>query len=68
MGWTDFAAALSDHPGRERFLLIGHEPALSRSVESLTGATEVRLREGGLCCVELAEAIEPGAGVLTPAA
>lgn len=33
--WSDFERALADHHDAQRVLLVGHEPAFSRSVELL---------------------------------
>jgi len=62
--WADMAAALADHPDARRVMFVGHEPDLSAAVALLTGASSVRLRKGGLACVEFSGAPEPGAGEL----
>lgn len=62
--WSDFEGALADHPEADRVMLVGHEPALSRSAERLTNAADIRLREGGLCGVEFEARLEPGHGTL----
>jgi phosphohistidine phosphatase SixA len=43
---------------------VGHEPDLSQTVALLTGASSVRMRKGGIACVEFRGAAEPGAGEL----
>ena len=56
--WSDLAGLLERHLHHTALVLVGHEPALSRSVEYLTGAKAIVLREGGICCVELRGGIE----------
>ena len=43
---------------------MGPEPDLSRAVALLTGASSIRLRKGGVACVEFPGVPEPGAGEL----
>ena len=63
--WSDLSAAMADHRQAERVLFVGHDPDLSGAVETLTGAASVRLRKGGLACVELTEGTaEAGDGEL----
>lgn len=62
--WGDLARALADHRDARRVLFVGHEPDLSNAVALLTGARAVRLRKGGLACVEFPGIPEPGAGEL----
>jgi ADP-ribose pyrophosphatase YjhB (NUDIX family) len=45
-------------------MFVGHEPDLSNVVSLLTGAASVRLRAGGVACVEFPGIPEPGAGEL----
>ena len=52
--WTD----------ARRVLFVGHEPDLSSTVAHLTGAASVRMRKGGLACVEFYGIPEPGGGEL----
>jgi phosphohistidine phosphatase len=63
-GWSDFAQALAAHPDRRRILFVGHEPDLSSVVALLTGAQSVRMRPGGIACLEFPGVPEPGAGEL----
>ena len=63
--WTDVAALLERHRPRSVLVLVGHEPALSRSVQYLTGANAIVLKEGGICCVELPRGTQQGSGALT---
>jgi phosphohistidine phosphatase len=62
--WRDLAEVVAEHPGRERIMLVGHEPDLSSVVEELTGATAVRLRKAGLAAVEFDAEPQPGSGEL----
>jgi phosphohistidine phosphatase len=62
--WADMAKALAAHRDARRVLFVGHEPDLSSAVELLTGARAVRMRKGGLACVEFPGIPEPGAGEL----
>ena len=61
-GWGDMARVLARHPDARRVLFVGHEPDLSTAVAELTGASSVRLRTGGVACIEFPGAAEPGAG------
>lgn len=61
-GWGDMARAMAAHPDARRVLFVGHEPDLSSAVAELTGASSVRLRAGGVACVEFYGVPEPGAG------
>lgn len=62
--WGDLARAMSAHPDARRVLFVGHEPDLSSAVAQLTGAASVRMRKGGLACVEFYGIPEPGGGEL----
>jgi phosphohistidine phosphatase len=62
--WSDFGRTLADHPDARRILFVGHEPDLSGAVALLTGAASVRMRKGGLACVEFYGVPEPGGGEL----
>jgi phosphohistidine phosphatase len=61
-GWGELARAMADHPDARRILFVGHEPDLSRVIALLTGAASVRMRKGGLACVEFPGTPEPGSG------
>ncbi len=63
-GWSELAQALAAHPDARRVMFVGHEPDLSSAIELLTGATAVRMRKGGLACVEFPGTPEPGTGEL----
>ena len=62
--WGDLARAMSAHADARRVLFVGHEPDLSSTVAHLTGAASVRMRKGGLACVEFYGIPEPGGGEL----
>ena len=62
--WNDIGRILAKHPDARRILFVGHEPDLSGAVALLTGASSVRMRKGGLACVEFYGVPEPGAGEL----
>jgi len=62
--WPDLARAMAAHPAARRVLFVGHEPDLSEAIRTLTGAGAIRLRKGGLACVEFPGIPEPGAGEL----
>lgn len=61
-GWGEMARAMAAHPDARRVLFVGHEPDLSAAVAELTGASSVRLRAGGVACVEFYGVPEPGVG------
>lgn len=58
--WSDFARAMAAQPDARRVLFVGHEPDLSRTIVELTGAAAVRMRKGGLACLEFYGVPEPG--------
>ena len=62
--WMDFAQAMAEWPDARRVMFVGHEPDLSSAACLLTGATSIRMRKGGLACVEFPGTPEPGAGEL----
>jgi 8-oxo-dGTP diphosphatase len=63
-GWGDLARAMAAHPDARRVMFVGHEPDLSKAACLLTGAASVRLRPGGIACLEFPGIPEPGAGEL----
>jgi phosphohistidine phosphatase len=63
-GWGEMARAMAAHPNAARVCFVGHEPDLSQVVAQLTGASSVRMRKGGLACVEFYGVPEPGSGEL----
>ena len=60
--WGDLARAMAAHPDARRVMFVGHEPDLSSAICELTGAASVRMRKGGLACVEFYGTPEPGGG------
>lgn len=60
--WNDLGRAMAEFPDARRVLFVGHEPDLSAAMTLLTGAASVRLRPGGLACVEFYGVPEPGSG------
>lgn len=60
--WGDMARAMAAHPDARRVMFVGHEPDLSSAVTHLTGAASVRMRKGGLACLEFYGVPEPGGG------
>jgi phosphohistidine phosphatase len=60
--WADLAQAMAAHPDARRVMFVGHEPDLSSAVAELTGAASVRMRKGGLACLEFYGIPEPGGG------
>lgn len=62
--WADLGQALARHRDARRVMFVGHEPDFSIAVQELTGARAVRMRKGGLACVEFPGIPEPGAGEL----
>jgi phosphohistidine phosphatase SixA/ADP-ribose pyrophosphatase YjhB (NUDIX family) len=63
-GWGDLARAMAAHPDARRVMFVGHQPDLSGAIALLTGAASVRLRPGGVACVEFPGIPEPDAGEL----
>jgi phosphohistidine phosphatase SixA len=62
--WADMARAMTVDREARRVMFVGHEPDLSSAAELLTGARAIRLRAGGVACVEFPGIPEPGAGEL----
>jgi phosphohistidine phosphatase len=62
--WGDLARAMAAHADARRVMFVGHEPDLSSAVALLTGASSVRMRKGGLACVEFYGVPEPASGEL----
>jgi len=63
-GWGDLARAMAAPPDARRVMFVGHEPDLSSAMSLLTGAASVRMRKGGVGCVEFPGVPEPGGGEL----
>ena len=62
--WADLAQAMAQWPDARRVMFVGHEPDLSSAACLLTGASSIRVRKGGLACVEFPGIPEAGAGEL----
>ena len=60
--WADLAQAMAAHRDARRVMFVGHEPDLSSAVAELSGAASVRMRKGGLACLEFYGIPEPGGG------
>jgi phosphohistidine phosphatase len=60
--WGDLAQAMAAHTDARRVMFVGHEPDLSAAICELSGAASVRIRKGGLACVEFYGIPEPGGG------
>ncbi len=60
--WGDLGRAMAAHPDARRVMFVGHEPDLSAAIVELTGAASVRMRKGGLACIEFYGVPEPGGG------
>jgi phosphohistidine phosphatase len=62
--WGHMARAMATSPDARRVMFVGHEPDLSGAAALLTGASSIRLRKGGLACIEFYGIPEPGGGEL----
>jgi phosphohistidine phosphatase len=60
--WGQLARAMAQHPDARRVMFVGHEPDLSSAIAHLTGAASVRMRAGGVACLEFYGVPEPGGG------
>ncbi len=60
--WSGLAQAMAAHPDARRVMFVGHEPDLSATIVELSGAASVRMRKGGLACLEFYGIPEPGGG------
>ncbi len=60
--WGHMARAMAAHPDARRVIFVGHEPDLSSAICRLTGAASVRMRKGGLACIEFYGIPEEGSG------
>ena len=61
-GWGAMARAMAAEPDARRVMFVGHEPDLSAAICQLSGAASVRMRKGGLACLEFYGIPEPGGG------
>jgi phosphohistidine phosphatase len=62
--WGDMARSMAARGDLRSVLFVGHEPDLSRAIQLLTGAASVRMRKGGVACVEFYGVPEEGTGEL----
>jgi phosphohistidine phosphatase len=62
--WSDLAQAIAGQGDARRVMFVGHEPDLSAAAAHLTGASSIRLRSGGVACLEFPGIPEPGGGEL----
>lgn len=60
--WGDLARAMAAHPDARRVMFVGHEPDFSAAIVELTGAASVRMRKGGIACLEFYGVPERGGG------
>ncbi|MEA2650589.1 MAG: phosphohistidine phosphatase [Chloroflexota bacterium] len=60
--WSQLARAMARHRDARRVMFVGHEPDLSSAIVHLTGAASVRMRAGGVACLEFYGVPEPGGG------
>jgi len=60
--WGDMARTMAAHPDARRVMFVGHEPDFSAAIVELTGAASVRMRKGGIACLEFYGVPEPGGG------
>lgn len=62
-GAGELARLVTTHSTTQDLVLVGHEPDFSQTVGLLLGRARVKLRKGGVACVEL-DPVEPARGVL----
>lgn len=60
--WPDLGQAMAAYPDARRLMFVGHEPDLSSAIAELSGAASVRMRTGGMACLEFYGIPEPGGG------
>jgi phosphohistidine phosphatase len=60
--WASMAQAMADHHQAARVMFVGHNPDFESAIEVLSGAGAVRLRPGGVACLEFPGVPEPGQG------
>jgi len=63
----DLLAALEAYAGQKEILLVGHEPLLSGTISFLLSgksSAAIRLKKGGLCCLEVDSVPPRGNAVL----
>jgi phosphohistidine phosphatase len=63
----DLLSGLAAYSSKNNILLIGHEPLLSSTVSCLlagNAGAEIRLKKGGICCLEVDNLTAKGGAVL----
>lgn len=60
--WAAMGQAMADHHQAARVMFVGHNPDFESAVEMLSGGAAIRLRPGGVACVEFPGVPEPGQG------
>jgi phosphohistidine phosphatase len=60
--WATMGQAMADHHEAARVMFVGHNPDFESAVALLSGGTAVRLRPGGVACLEFPGVPEPGQG------
>ena len=63
--WASLAQAIADHHEAASLMLVGHNPDFESIVELLSGAASVRIRPGGVACLEFPGVPEPGQGEIS---
>jgi phosphohistidine phosphatase len=60
--WAAMAQAMADQHHAARVMFVGHNPDFESALELLSGGAAVRLRPGGIACLEFPGVPEPGQG------
>jgi len=60
--WETMGQAMAEHHQAARVMFVGHNPDFESAVETLSGGAAVRLRPGGVACLEFPGIPEPGQG------
>jgi len=60
--WDSLAQAMADRHQAARVLFVRHNPDFESAIELLSGAAAIRLRPGGVACLEFPGVPEPGRG------
>ena len=60
--WDSLAQAMADRREAARVMFVGHNPDFESTIELLSGAAAVRLRPGGVACLEFPGVPEAGKG------
>jgi len=60
--WDGLAQAMADRGQAARLMFVGHNPDFESAIELLSGAEAIRLRPGGVACLEFPGVPEPGQG------